>query len=297
MATQEPVAPSTRQPAAQGCDHGQEEPEADVKAAEERAADELKSSRETAASRSDLVAMLVANVILVLGYALAVWFQALDYRTVGGCFQRPGGGTRTISQQQRQVEQSCFDTVHSCGSFGHCRLRLLVEEGLRRGRCGPVDILLRSASDGDTGPGPSGPGDREAVMEGVITSDRIDFVANVLVFVLSVTGVVLRHMQHSPKEAFEERSDRLEMATVPLRHLQSITSRSKVSQQSGNGRLEESQGRAWDSGGRVETIPQPLHPNDELFSSRVDPFGLDKVDIPMEEFCETIGQAILPAER
>jgi len=53
-------------------------------------------------------------------------------------------------------------------------------------------------------------------MEGVITSDRIDFMANVLVFVLSVTGVVLRHMQHSPKEAFEERSDRLEMATVPL---------------------------------------------------------------------------------
>mmetsp|Transcript_2744 Transcript_2744/g.6255 ORF Transcript_2744/g.6255 Transcript_2744/m.6255 type:complete len:269 (-) Transcript_2744:434-1240(-) len=242
MATQEPVAPSSRQPAAQGCDHGQEEPEADVKAAEERAADELKSSRETAASRSDLVAMLVANVILVLGYALAVWFQALEFdgrarETVAVAVYFPAfallllSGVIELSVDVFSVRVVGHGRYHSSSARWNRVVSILfIAAGvldivafvywLRRDFDVEDVVLLISSyvllamailvlglQVQEIG--------RQSWKES-ITSDRIDFVANVLVFVLSVTGVVLRHMQHSPKEAFEERSDRLEMATVPL---------------------------------------------------------------------------------
>lgn len=56
---------------------------------------------------------------------------------------------------------------------------------------------------------------REQSWPGTITSDRIDLAANGIVFILSVVGVVLRHMQTSTKD-FDDADDRLEMATVPI---------------------------------------------------------------------------------
>jgi len=49
----------------------------------------------------------------------------------------------------------------------------------------------------------------------IITSDKIDLVSNGLVFIISVAGVVLRHMQY-PGNDFGDVTDELELALMPI---------------------------------------------------------------------------------
>ena len=48
-----------------------------------------------------------------------------------------------------------------------------------------------------------------------ILSDKIDLAANGLIFIVTVMGVVLRHMEFSPND-YGETTNRLELSTLPL---------------------------------------------------------------------------------
>ena len=237
MATQESVAPSS-QPAAQVCDHGRGDPEANDRTAEERAANERRSSGETAAN----LAGLAANLVLMLGYALAVWFQALEFdgrarETVAVVVYFLAfallllSGVIELSVDVFSVRVVGHGRYHSRARWNRVVSILFIAAGVldivafvywMRRDFDVEDVVLLISSYvllsmailvlGFQVQELGGQSWKES-----ITSDMIDFLANVIVFVLSVTGVLLRHMQHSPKKAFEESlSDRLEMATVPL---------------------------------------------------------------------------------
>ena len=56
---------------------------------------------------------------------------------------------------------------------------------------------------------------KEVLWARTILSDKIDLAANGLIFIVTVMGVVLRHMELSPND-YGETTNRLELSTLPL---------------------------------------------------------------------------------
>ena len=56
---------------------------------------------------------------------------------------------------------------------------------------------------------------KQSTWEGKRKSDRIDLFANGIVLIITVVGVVLRHMEHSRND-YGEATNRMELALVPI---------------------------------------------------------------------------------
>ena len=200
-----------------------------------------------AISRSNR-AGLIANIILMLGYAFTVWFQAYEFagrdrETVAIVVYFLGFALLVLS--------GCIELsvdVFSVRVVGHGRYHsesarwnisisyLFICAGvldivafvywMRREKDIEITVLLVSSyvlftmatlvlyfQVMDV---------KQQSWPGTNKPDRIDLMANILFFATTVLGVVLRHMEHSQREEFGEATNRMELAMMPMLFFSSV---------------------------------------------------------------------------
>ena len=204
--------------------------------------EEAKSARGLALARLNRRGLL-ANLILVVGYAIALWFQVYEYNgedrqtiaiavyfvafvllilsatlelSIDVC------SVRTVGHGRYHAGSVRWNTVIS-GLFISAGILDIVAFVFWLERRLDVEITILLVSSyvllvmavlvfyfqiNDIKP--------QALMLQGILSDTIDLIANLLVLAASVVGVVLRHVQHSQKEEFDDTTDNMELGTVPV---------------------------------------------------------------------------------
>ena len=234
---------TTSQPSAQVYDHGQDPAAvaADIADLESYVETEAAAERESEIELALSKPASVANLVLLLGYILALWFQILDFNgraredtaivvyflafallITSGMIELSVDvfSNRLVGHGRYHSDSSNWNRVISSLFIVAGTLDIVAfVYWMRRDFDVEDKVLLISSyvllimavpalyfQVMDI---------RKETWRDVIVSDRIDLGANIVVFVVSVMGVVLRHMDNSETD-FGDATDKLELATVPI---------------------------------------------------------------------------------